>query len=118
MAMTAMNMVSPMGSGWALVDSASEASGSSLSLSGLTVGKKYHLFVTSGSGNNAATAKSNATVSASSGVSDFTVEGSVDGVISGYYGGLAHHTFTATATSATFTKSATTNNIGYMLFEE
>lgn len=106
------------GGGWTQVDSASETSGSSLSISGLTVGKTYHLFTTSGSGNNASAAKTNAAVSASSGVSDFTVVGSVDGVVSGYYGGLAHQTFKATATTATFTKSASANAVGYMLFVE
>lgn len=106
------------GGGWTQVDSASEKSGSSLSISGLTVGKTYHLFTTSGSGNNASAAKTNATVSASSGASDFAVVGSVDGVVSGYYGGLAHQTFKATATTATFTKSASANAVGYMLFVE
>lgn len=95
----------------------SSVSTQNITISDLTVGKKYHIFSTCGSA-SASGATSNATLTAVSGSSNLTTENTVDGNANAYYGGIVEQSFTATATSAVFKRLSTATKQGYLLYEE
>jgi len=105
--------------GWTFKGSltGSSVSTQNITISDLTVGKKYHIFSTCGSA-SASGATKNATLTAVSGSSNLTTENTVDGSANTYYGGIVEQSFTATATSAVFKRLSTTTKQGYILYEE
>lgn len=100
------------------VSSASQATSTYISFTGLTVGKKYYLLTTCAAGSEA-NALTYAAVSANSGVSDLTNVNNVSGrtgATANYYSSIREYTFVATNSSVSFSRD-TARLIGYMLFE-
>ena len=94
--------------------------GTSLNITGLTIGKTYHLFATN-AGSSLNNARNNSVLTAGTGVDDFSDMGVVNGGTGGssntYCSAIRHYVFKTTAASITLGK-VSARLIGYMLYEE
>lgn len=104
------------GSGWTEVEAVSlTPQSATLSLSNLTVGHLYHLFVSS-AGSSQAYAESNMAITANSGTSGLTLVDKATARASSYYSSILHYTFTATSTTAVFNRT-NTRYMGYIIYD-
>ena len=114
-----MDCANASGGGWKHISTVYDTTQTSttFNLNNLSIGKIYHLFVTN-AGSSAESAITNATLTISSGASDLTID-SIEGFAGTgtYYSSIVHYTFTATASTVSFTK-VNQRKLGYMLFEE
>ena len=107
---------SSVSSSWTEVEAVSlTPQSATLSLSNLTVGHLYHLFVSS-AGSSQANAESNMAITANSGTSGLTLVDKATARASGYYSTILHYTFTATSTTAVFDKTSS-RYMGYILYD-
>lgn len=114
-----MDCVNASSGGWKHISTVYDTTQTSTTfdLNNLSIGKVYHLFVTN-AGSSVENAITNATLAISSGASNLTIDSTEGFAGTGtYYSSIVHHTFTATASTVSFTKG-NQRRLGYMLFEE